>query len=538
MKRPLVKPGSGSMTYEPDSVIYEAVNALQQTPWRINETVLAVAQELFSRPDTFNLFPSRFPIPEIERPQKFDSPDQRRQFYYDFYARETEEILRRQGSLKVSTKLSLANSLKGKTLYQPVELDFRGRIYTSSISISNQGDDLSKALIEFDHGEMIQTPQSQQDHMLYGYQLMGGLPKTSTNAERLNHMSVSNSILLEISQDPFSNLDWVHAENPFQFLAWCLDYGRVVRGEASHLPVHIDGCNHGYQIWAMLLKDPKAAQLTNCSANERPVDLYSTLTLSLSTHFTSDYWRREWKSWGVDRDLMKKLALQYGYGGTAIGMQDVIRLWIRERRKAGDPPGWELDLPACQALYKAFCSSIRELAPSMTAGREWLRDVSDFCSRKNAGVSWITPTTGCCVSKYHKHKMKKVSTTIFGRYRSANMREQLDGVDSGKQRNALAANVTHSFDAALLARTITQARREGITSLSVLHDSYGTHANYSRRLHKLIRREAYAIFGSGSHLRGLHDDFKRSIGSDDVPSPPEQGDFDVSEVPQSMYFFQ
>ena len=70
--------------------------------------------------------------------------------------------------------------------------------------------------------------------------------------------------------------------------------------------------------------------------------------------------------------------------------------------------------------------------------------------------------------------------------------------------NAAAPNLVHALDASHLIRVVNAAASEGITSIAVVHDSFGSLAPQARELHRIIRTQ-FAVLYSQDVLADLRD---------------------------------
>jgi DNA-directed RNA polymerase len=60
--------------------------------------------------------------------------------------------------------------------------------------------------------------------------------------------------------------------------------------------------------------------------------------------------------------------------------------------------------------------------------------------------------------------------------------------------NGAAPNFVHALDASHLIRVVNAAASEGITSLAVVHDSFGCLAPQARELHRIIRKQLALLY--------------------------------------------
>src|SRR5205085_1985742 len=109
--------------------ILDSLNALQATPWKVNEDVLDVAIEVFSAKGDENLdiplHSSKLPeIPAIPRNIPYSERSQ--------LVRKAMKIRQKRNEMyslwcTCLYKLSIANHLRGRVFWLPHNLDFRGR---------------------------------------------------------------------------------------------------------------------------------------------------------------------------------------------------------------------------------------------------------------------------------------------------------------------------------------------------------------------------------------------------------------------------
>jgi DNA-directed RNA polymerase len=200
----------------------------------------------------------------------------------------------------------------------------------------------------------------------------------------------------------------------------------------------------------------------------------------------------------------------------------------------------------------------------------------EFTSRyPQTSVSWDTPLGFRVVQPYLKSRsvlLKTVMQTL-----SLKTSNKLDPVDISKQVSAFPPNFIHSLDASHMFMTAVACFQAGLTFASV-HDCFWTHASTVDQMNDRIREQFVELY-SQPVLARLRDDFVKHYGmykvpikvptdsskpigpeeaaltddSDDIsgkarkyvarwrhihlPPVPEQGDFDISQVLKSQYFF-
>ena len=96
--------------------------------------------------------------------------------------------------------------------------------------------------------------------------------------------------------------------------------------------------------------------------------------------------------------------------------------------------------------------------------------------------------------------------------------------------NAAAPNLVHALDASHLIRVVNAAAGEGITSIAVVHDSFGCLAPQARDLHRIIRTQFAELYS-----RDVLADLREAAGS--CEPIPAKGSLDPWGVLHSEYAF-
>ena len=103
-----------------------------------------------------------------------------------------------------------------------------------------------------------------------------GEDKCSMDA-RLDWVEENEARILQVGDDPLSDLWWQHADKPFQFLAFCLEYTAFQRegwGYVSHLPIALDGSCNGLQHFSAMVRDKEGGEAVNLVPADEPADVY------------------------------------------------------------------------------------------------------------------------------------------------------------------------------------------------------------------------------------------------------------------------
>ena len=144
-----------SVKYSDLHKIFNVLDLLSQTPWRINKKVLDVAERLWEEGGGVGEIPRRF----------YNFEDYVYQYQIDeTYGKEKYKLMKKMQtqrdihSLRCDFILKL-NVAKGFSncarIYYPNNVDFRGRIYPVPPHLNHIGADLSRGMLEFSEGKPI-----------------------------------------------------------------------------------------------------------------------------------------------------------------------------------------------------------------------------------------------------------------------------------------------------------------------------------------------------------------------------------------------
>ena len=256
--------------------VYEAVNRIQSTPWRINHNILAVIQQLMETgSEVGGLPPSQ--LRELpEKPADIDTNEEARKAYRLASLKVHEENVTLIGRIaKVNGILRTAEKYADfEAIYFPYQLDFRGRVYPVT-QLSPQGEDFVKALLEFAEGEPLGTEQA-ADWLAIHIANLFGVDKVAFT-DRVLWTWEHDKMLRAIAADPFTNRQWEDADKPFQALAAAFEWaGYREHGLSwvSRIPVALDGSCSGLQNFGMALRCEATGKAVNLLPTDKPADIY------------------------------------------------------------------------------------------------------------------------------------------------------------------------------------------------------------------------------------------------------------------------
>lgn len=369
------------------------------------------------------------------------------------------------------------------------------------------------------------------------------------------------------AMEPFSDLWWTEADEPWQFLAFCFEWAGMLEhmwGDAPggpeeyvcHLPVSVDGSCNGLQHFSGMLRDPEGAQAVNVTANQEPEDVYTLVADKLLDKVELEAVKGSelaemWLASGlIGRKLAKRPTMTFVYGSKTYGFAD--QLW--SHLKSDAPDGWEdffldqngddLSRKACNFLASAMWDTLTVVVKGAANAMEWMQSAAREIAKAGRHVRWTVPETKFPVHqdqlRYYERKRKRIDTHLAGgvSYRPSYYEAVEGKPDLTRQANAIAPNVVHSLDAAALMKTVLMASEDGVEHFHLVHDSYGTLPARMDALVRATRQAFFQLYSRHDVVEELYHEWLNQV--DDlaaIETPPSLGDLDVSEVLASDYFF-
>ena len=533
-----------------------ALNALQQTAWQINQEVLEVALELSERDFKLGVLASPaevvFPIKPAEGDEfeqwKQENPEAFEQWKRAKHLAHEEEESVKSKTMSQAQVINMAKRFsKYKAIYFPWQIDFRGRAYACSSSISPQGADLSKGLLRFSKGKAL----GKDGH--YWLAIHGantyGYDKARLE-ERVQWVYDHEELILDSAKDPLGGEKfWTEADEPWQFLAFCFEWkGLMEKGSKfkSRLNVAVDGTCNGLQHLSALLRDEVGGAAVNLKDLPDRQDIYNIVAEKVAklVHQDAQAGDEYAKLWDgrIDRKLVKRNVMTVPYGATKNGMTGQIMEVVKENKDGAYTHIKELSKPykACSYLSNRVYEAISETVIAAVKVMDWMKACVDVFNQANQGVIWTTPIGNTVELCKLETKAKRVKTVIGQQLIYLSMTETEPKLNKIKQKNGIAPNIVHSLDASHLALTVNKCVQKGVEAFGMVHDSFGTHARDMSTLYHTLRDEFVKMYTQTNILEDLREQFKVQLPDeykDMLPEIPEYGNLDINEVRRSAFFF-
>ena len=543
-------------------ILYNVLNKLQATGWRINKDVFKIYQHFLHKENSVSPF-------------KLHS--------------EIDEEKKKSLVIEAEAIEQLASNHLDNTFYHMYNFDFRGRVYVNTAFLHEQSSDNAKGLL------LLDQPAPLGENGLFWLKVHTsnsfGNDKV-TLKQRAEFVDENINLFLSYAEKPTINQGWIDTDAPFSFLAacyelkkikeWLMEGNKLEEYECS-LPVYIDGSNNGVQHLVAMSQDEDIAPLVNLVPQELPGDVYMYIAKYVWEHlqemadkltpeergqFDSVYNKakelqkayfdapekteqkalayaaaQEWRNQNraireklfpvywlkIDnpkdqRKVVKRNVMTLGYGGTAYGMgQQIIddtrdmSEYLRDKEHLWGALLGDLVFETCYEKLKGPATMLR-----------MFQDLAQRSNEKEVFLKWTTPVTNFPVVQAYR-KPSIVRTKL--KYGEEELKIQLQTweeatINKDSQRTGAAPNIVHSFDAAHLTMTVVSAPYE----MTVVHDSFGTLPGRMDDLFYRVREQFVEFYKSKPLEKLLAElDCKDLI--------PERGNLDVGQIVYSDYAF-
>jgi DNA-directed RNA polymerase len=535
--------------------VYDAVNAVQDTAWRVNPDVLRAMNDVWESGIEVGNVPRGKDIPYPDRPPGIRKATPRAQMEpdelarFDGWMKEIREI-RTLNTTAISHRIYFSKTLAiaGKysdydEIYFPHTLDFRARMYPVPTFLHPQGSDGARGLLEFANVVPLQDRAGVRALAVQGANCYG-VDKVSLD-DRVLWAEQNSEKIVASAADPLGDLWWSEADSPWQFLAFCFDWAGYERDGFDHLSslyVQRDGSCNGLQHFSAMLRDPIGGRAVNLTPSPVPSDVYQEIADRVIARAHKDAADGDvnaaaWKGL-ITRKVVKRPVMTLPYGSKAYGFKSQIL------DDTVDPMGrdgpWEDAGKAAQYLATSIWDSAGEVVVAARAAMTWLQEASRILSGCNLPIHWTTPSGFVVRQEYLKNQTQQVELTFLGRRitPAINLGKKDPKLDKRKQSNGVSPNFVHSMDSSHLMLTVIDCHAKGIRSFSMIHDSYGTHAGNTSILEQSLRETFVRMYLEHDILRDLRDELTKQLPEGvELPPLPECGDLDLTGVLDSDYFF-
>lgn len=586
---PLIRLGSKSAVARYEDVympeVYDAVNIIQNTPWKVNKKVLDVVNMVEKLNNT--------PIDDIPQMEPLKPED---------YAGETEEELKawkkaaagiyRREKARQSRRLSLsfivnqANKFSQfKAIWFPYNMDWRGRVYAVPM-FNPQGNDMQKGLLTLAVGKPIGADGFKW-LKVHGANC-AGIDKV-TFEERIKWVEDNHDNIMSAAKEPMDSIEWWgKLDSPFCFLAFCFEYAGVMHHGLSYscsLPIAFDGSCSGIQHFSAMLRDHIGGHAVNLTPSGKVQDIYRIVSdrieeelkvllvngtdnemvthedkktgeiterLKLGTRELA----RQWLTYGMSRKVTKRSVMTLAYGSKEYGFADqVYEDIVMPAIDSGSGAMFTEPSQASRFMAKMIWEAVSVTVVAAVDAMKWLQGAAKLLAAevkdKKTGeilkpclpVHWVTPDGFPVWQEYRKKDTTRLNLMFLG---SFNLQPTVNKgtkkeLDKHKQESGISPNFVHSQDGSHLRKTVVHTHRKyGVMSFAVIHDSFGTIPADAEYLFRGVRETMVETYRDNDVLLDFYEQFEYQLHEsqrDKLPELPKKGKLNIEDILSSDFAF-
>lgn len=545
--------------------VLAAVNVIQETPWKLNHTMLEVVEWAYAEAaNDIGKMTCLNELPEPPVPTEGMSEEAKDELMKERFLWRNATRIRKSMRLLAAASISSAKRMKTMLeacqkfsnhdrFYFPSNCDYRGRVYPMAGFLHPQGVDYVKSMLEFADGQPILCDDDAAWLAIscantYGYD------KVSLQ-ERVDWVFDNEEMVLSVAADWRHDLRWTHASEPFMFLRSCLEWAGLKAhgfGYMSHLPVHLDATASGLQHFAAMRRSEQGKSV-NLVPHLPRQDVYGDVAKKVIAKLeelgTTE--AMQLLSLGINRKTTKRQVMTVPYAAKSESCLKYTRDWLAEVAEEKPLPWAEEEHGSRVGLLgSTIWKCIGETLTSSTATMSWISAVAGEYGRqanartdlvgRDKALHWTTPD-GFPVQHYkEKEKRVELDMVVSGQRLRMQVAEGTQTVDTRATASAVAPNFVHSLDACH-CRMAVLALRDMFPedcAVAVIHDSFGTHASRTRAfVERCIRPTFVQMYEEHDVLAELAQSASALIKKPEVLAVPEQGTLDLRGVLESEFFF-
>ncbi|AOQ29248.1 DNA-directed RNA polymerase [Escherichia phage ZG49] len=586
---PLIRLGSKSAVARYEDVympeVYDAVNIIQNTPWKVNKKVLDVVNMVEKLNNT--------PIDDIPQMEPLKPED---------YAGETEEELKawkkaaagiyRREKARQSRRLSLsfivnqANKFSQfKTIWFPYNMDWRGRVYAVPM-FNPQGNDMQKGLLTLAVGKPIGADGFKW-LKVHGANC-AGVDKVTFD-ERIKWVEDNHENIMAAAKAPMDSIEWWgKLDSPFCFLAFCFEYAGVMHHGLSYscsLPIAFDGSCSGIQHFSAMLRDHIGGHSVNLTPSGKVQDIYRIVSDRIEeelkvllingtdnemvTHedkktgeiterikLGTRELARQWLTYGMSRKVTKRSVMTLAYGSKEYGFADqVYEDIVMPAIDSGSGAMFTEPSQASRFMAKMIWEAVSVTVVAAVDAMKWLQGAAKLLAAevkdKKTGeilkpclpVHWVTPDGFPVWQEYRKKDTTRLNLMFLG---SFNLQPTVNRgtkkeLDKHKQESGISPNFVHSQDGSHLRKTVVHTHRKyGVMSFAVIHDSFGTIPADAEYLFRGVRETMVETYRDNDVLLDFYEQFEYQLHEsqrDKLPELPKKGKLNIEDILSSDFAF-
>lgn len=586
---PMIRLGSKSAVARYEQVympeVYEAVNIIQNTPWKINKKVLEVANMITKLENTpIEDIPSMEPLkPEDYLGETEDELKAWKKAAAGIYRKEKARQSRRLSTEFIMEQANKFNQFKA--IWFPYNMDWRGRVYAVPM-FNPQGNDLQKGLLTLAVGKPI-GKDGFKWLKIHGANC-AGVDKV-TFEERIQWVEDNVDNILKTAENPMDMIDyWGQMDAPFGFLAFCFEYHGVSKHGLSYncsLPIAFDGSCSGIQHFSAMLRDHVGGHAVNLTQSGKVQDIYRIvsdrveevlkgLLISGSDNEMKTFedkktgeiterlqlgtkeMARQWLEYGMSRGITKRSVMTLAYGSKEYGFADqVFEDTVMPAIDSGKGAMFSDPSQASRFMAKCIWDAVSVTVVAAVEAMKWLQGAAKLLAAEVKDkktkevlkpclpVHWVTPDGFPVWQEYRKKDTTRIDLMFLGSVRMAptiNMGKSKE-LDKHKQESGISPNFVHSQDGSHLRKTVVHTHKAyGVMSFAVIHDSFGTIPADAESLFKGVRETMVETYRDNDVIADFYEQFADQLHEsqlDKMPMLPARGKLNIEDILKSDFAF-
>jgi DNA-directed RNA polymerase, mitochondrial len=473
----------------------DGLNALQSVEWIVNPQVVdevRIADHVVERAPG-------------ERPDRFEA---------------------RKRQVRLRAMIAAATGFTLWRFYLPMSLEWRGRVYADP-HFAYSREDTVRGMFRFAKGAPIGDGlRSLKIHIanVGDFRLPDG--------RRVGKLSYADRIAWvdQHIEEVLAVRNWQEAADPYRYLAACRELAGLAQSQAlTTLPISFDATASGIQHLCALIRSEEGDKVNLTPALE-PRDLYAAVAERVLSALkaSTDPRAAICISLGIDRALVKRPVMTYGYSVSPIGIAGQLREELRDRKIfANYKDVWHL----AGVILK--CTEDEISGPAKV--KEFLREIASRLCKIGKPLIWASPVGIPIIIDYRKPRYKQMTLPQLGinHFRKIGV-EYTPELDARGMRDGIVPNVVHACDASLVLMTASACAAEGI-ELATVHDCFSCLAPHARRMNVIVREQFVKLYTEHDVLAEIYEAAERA-GAKNLPTPPERGTLDLNAVKRANYF--
>lgn len=428
----------------------------------------------------------------------------------------------------------------------PTYVDTRGRLYYMT-DLTPAGTDIARAALQFSSG----VPLGEHGLMYLKAHLANCLGYDSTSiADRAAYVDKCIERIKIAVGSPLEHADyWGNADAPLQAYVAAVDVIAAMAAPdsskyVSRIITQWDATCSGLQHYSAMLRDKVGADcvnLTNLGAKSK-ASIYTVVADAAMVSIRKDLESANpetlieamyWAHAGITKKLAKKPVMTYLYSAGLLCIADYIQDNLDP--SAPIPEGSNKTKLSTYAA-RMLIAAIEVAVPLTVQCMHWLKGAARTAAQ-NGKILQLRTAQGVLVPNlYFKERELTMSGTGPMRRHNTKLRVYTQDVSPSATARAICPNLVHACDAMHLHLVLDKSTSLGI-QLSLVHDSYGTHAGNAHLTHKVLREEFVKLYNDYDPLSNLYEVYPDGTGAALLHCHITKGTLDIQGVINSEYLF-